>query len=391
MTNPNNAIGTNGAFGGRTSPNALNDVLSGLKGTTGTYKGAGILSGWQVSAASADQITLGGDGLNRDVAIAADPNGNFVTVNNISEQPVSVTMPSKPTSGSRLDGVVVYVQNPPQGTSTVVDNPGACGIIGVAGGGSTILSDTTIRNAITADGGEGATAYYAVLATVRRSWSETTINRASVTLGKDLSGQYIRDNLLINRRPIWDTLLSTHVGTENQTLTVTSQLGKTYTLYSANGGAGIHFPSQSSLRDVNMIESWSSVRYNSVIEDKDLRVNGIATGSRVYTTVIGTNSSGTGVGPRSAVNTTDPGVQYASVVSMKGASNAIAVHYIGQRLATSSTWIYFAEAKVSGSQTNYAGSFECTAVNDTTIPGLYQMGTIGIVSSCRHIVKLFYQ
>ena len=172
MTNPNNAIGTNGAFGGRTSPNALNDVLSGLKGTTGTYKGAGILSGWQVSAASADQITLGGDGLNRDVAIAADPNGNFVTVNNISEQPVSVTMPSKPTSGSRLDGVVVYVQNPPQGTSTVVDNPGACGIIGVAGGGSTILSDTTIRNAITADGGEGATAYYAVLATVRRSWSD---------------------------------------------------------------------------------------------------------------------------------------------------------------------------------------------------------------------------
>ena len=31
MANPNNAIGTNAAFGGRTSPNAFNDVLGAFK------------------------------------------------------------------------------------------------------------------------------------------------------------------------------------------------------------------------------------------------------------------------------------------------------------------------------------------------------------------------
>lgn len=397
MTNPENAIGTNGAFGGRTSPNAFNDVLSGLQGNPNQlYKGGGILSGWTVSSTSADQITLGGNGVVRDVAIASDPNGNLVTVNNISEQPISVDMPARPTSGSRLDGVIAYVQNPPQGVSTVVDNPGACGIIGVAGSGASTLADSTIRNAISADGGEGATAYYVVLATVTRSWTETTINQASVTAGKDLSTQAIRDNLLINRRPIWDTLVSTNTNAsgDNQTFTVKSQLGKTYTLYNANGGAGVHFPSQASLRNVNVVEGYSSVLYNSTINNQSLRVNGIAAGSTVYSDVIGTNSANltpTGAGPRTAQFQAESNVNYATVVSMGGPTAGIILHYIGQRQETSSVWIYFVEAKLTGSQTNYSGALQFNAVDNQTITGIYQMGTAGKVQSCRHTIKLFYQ
>ena len=80
MANPNNAIGTNAAFGGRTSPNAFNDVL-------GAFKNRGILSGWVCSPNSGMSVVLGGDGINRDVAIAEDNAGNKTTVNNISGSP----------------------------------------------------------------------------------------------------------------------------------------------------------------------------------------------------------------------------------------------------------------------------------------------------------------
>ena len=87
MTNPNDAVGTNGAFGGRTSVNAFNDVLAVLS--------SGILSGWACSPNSGMSVVVGGDGSNRDVAIAEDNAGNKTTINNISASPIAVTMPAK--------------------------------------------------------------------------------------------------------------------------------------------------------------------------------------------------------------------------------------------------------------------------------------------------------
>ena len=75
MTNPNNAVGTNGAFGGRTSVNAFNDGLA-------SYS-AGIMSGWACEPSSGLTVVLGGDGNTRDVAIAEDNAGNKTTINNI--------------------------------------------------------------------------------------------------------------------------------------------------------------------------------------------------------------------------------------------------------------------------------------------------------------------
>ena len=181
MTNPNNAVGTNGAFGGRTSLNALNDGLA-------SYS-AGILSGWACSPSSGLTVVLGGDGNTRDVAIAEDNAGNKTTINNISGSPISVTVGNAPNNNSRIDSIVAYVDNPPTGSATATDNYGACGLIVVAG---TVASspvapnESAIRTAITSDGGSGTTAYYVVLANVTVASGTTDLTSDDIADG-DLS------------------------------------------------------------------------------------------------------------------------------------------------------------------------------------------------------------
>lgn len=161
MTNPNNSVGTNGAFGGRTSVNAFNDGIAAYT--------SGILSGWGCSPSSGLTVVLGGDGNTRDVAIAEDNSGNKTTINNISGSPIAVTVGNAPNNNSRIDSIVAYVDNPPTGSSTATDNYEACGLIVVPGSvASTPVapSESAIRSAITADGASGTTAYYVVLANV---------------------------------------------------------------------------------------------------------------------------------------------------------------------------------------------------------------------------------
>lgn len=178
MTNPGNAIGTNGAFGGRTSPNALNDVLS-------AFPDKGVVSGWGCAPAGGLSVSLGGNGVNRDVAVAMDDVGNKITINNISENPISITLPAVPTVGQRIDSIVAYVNNPPQGSSTEIDNPAACGIVVVSGGAvaqnPTSPVDSDIRSAISADGASGTTAYYVILAEIQVAAGMTDITANRIT------------------------------------------------------------------------------------------------------------------------------------------------------------------------------------------------------------------
>lgn len=179
MANPNNAIGTNGAFGGRTSPNAFNDVL-------GAFDGRGVISGWEAAPSSGMAIVLGGDGISRDVAIAEDNIGNKLTVDNINGTPITLEIGAAPATNSRIDAVVVYINNPPQGSASAVDNYGAVHILDVAGISSSdpvAPDDSTIRTAITADGASGATAYYVVLALIAVPAGTTDITANMITSG----------------------------------------------------------------------------------------------------------------------------------------------------------------------------------------------------------------
>lgn len=191
MTNPNNAIGTNAAFGGRTSANAFNDVLS-------AFSGRGIVSGWECAPSSGLTVVLGGSGNDRDVAIAEDNVGNSTTINNISASPVSVTIPAAPTANSRVDSIVAYVVKPPVGSSTQPDNPAACGLITVSGTVSASPSapnESAIRTAITADGAAGNSAYYVVLANITIASGTTTLTSTNIEAGPSASLEKAIDEL----------------------------------------------------------------------------------------------------------------------------------------------------------------------------------------------------
>ena len=178
MTNPNNAIGTNGAFDGRTSPNALNDLSASFT--------AGIVSGWVCTPKTGMTVELGGSASTRDVALAEDNAGNKLTINNRSGAPVEVTLSGAPSTNNRIDAIVAYVDNPSTGDGSTTDNPTACGIIAVSGtvaANPTAPSDATIRAAITTDGATGGVAYYVVLATILVGTNVTTIGSGVITTG----------------------------------------------------------------------------------------------------------------------------------------------------------------------------------------------------------------
>ena len=180
MTNPNNAVGTNGAFGGRTSVNAFNDVLA--------LVSKGVVSGWACSPSSGMTVQLGGVAGTRDVAVAEDNAGNKTTVNNISGSPIKVTIANASTTDNMIDYIVAYVSNPPSGDKDVADNPSACGIISVRGASAnTAPTASAIRSAITADGGTGTLAYYVVLAQISVTAGLTTITNDNIS-AVDVSG-----------------------------------------------------------------------------------------------------------------------------------------------------------------------------------------------------------
>lgn len=180
MTNPNNAVGTNAAYGGRTSVNAFNDDLSAYS--------RGVLSGWACAPSSGLTVALGGNGTTRDVAVAEDVTGNKTSINNISGAPIEVTIDAAPASNSRIDVIVAYVDSTLQGSATETDNYGVCGLITVSGTASTsptAPSESAIRSAITADGAAGATAYYVVLAKITITSGTTDLTTSNISAGDE--------------------------------------------------------------------------------------------------------------------------------------------------------------------------------------------------------------
>lgn len=182
MTNPDNKLGTNAAFSGRTSPNAFNDMLQAL--TT-----RGIVSGWEVRPAGGMTLSIGATAGVRDVAVVEDDIGNRLTLNNRTTTPVPVNISEAPEEGSRIDTIIGYVNNPPEVIASIpiVDNPTVCALLTVEGTASespTAADDKAIREAITADEASGATAYYVVFATVKVEAGQSELTPADITAGE---------------------------------------------------------------------------------------------------------------------------------------------------------------------------------------------------------------
>lgn len=173
MTNPNDAIGTNAAYGARTSVNAFNDIAQILSGR-------GLVSGFVVAPKSGMTVSVGGQAGTRDVAVAEDNLGNRSMVNNRLGSEVDITLAAASVSSNRYSAIVAYINNPAQSDDTTPDAPSVCGIIEVQGN-STGVSEAQIRSAITADGGTGSVAYYVVIATIYVGSGTTTITSANIS------------------------------------------------------------------------------------------------------------------------------------------------------------------------------------------------------------------
>ena len=184
MTNPDNIMGTNAAFSGRTPPNAFNDVLA-------TFRSRGIVTGWECTPDSGLTLNLGGSLTARDVAIVEDNAGNRLTLNtrdNAKGVPISVTLSDADEDNPRIDTIVGYVNNPPEVIEDIPteDNPTVCALLVVEGtpdAEPVAATDAEIRAAITADEGSGTTAYYVVLATVHVDAGATDITANDITAG----------------------------------------------------------------------------------------------------------------------------------------------------------------------------------------------------------------
>ena len=215
MTNPNNAIGTNGAFDGRTSPNALNDITAAFT--------RGIVSGWNCAPKSGMTVQLGGSASVRDVALAEDNAGDKLTINNRSGAPVEITLDGAPATNNRVDAIVAYVDNPSTGDGNTTDNPTACGIIAVSGtvaANPTPPTDEQIRSAITTDGATGGVAYYVILATIRVGTSVTSIGSGVITQGTPVQSiaalsdgavttDKLADGAVTSEKVDWSTFIKT--------------------------------------------------------------------------------------------------------------------------------------------------------------------------------------
>lgn len=180
MTNPDYTVGTNAGYNGRTTPNAFNAVLQ-LLATKG------VLKGWGCSPKSGMTVQIGGAAGTPDVAIAEEPGGNRTGIVNNTASPVDITIAGAPASNNRIDTIVAYVNNPQQGTGAGdVNFPSQTGIIAVQGtvaASPSEPSDAQIEAAITADGGNGATAYWVKLANIAVGQGVTAITSDDITAG----------------------------------------------------------------------------------------------------------------------------------------------------------------------------------------------------------------
>ena len=294
MANPNNAVGTNGAFGGRTSVNAFNDVLA-------TFTGRGVIQGWAVTPSTGLKVNVGGQSGIRDVAIAEDNNGNRTTIDNISQAPIEITMPSAPSTGSRIDLIVGYVENPPQGSSTVIDNPAPTGIITVSGSSSSSPSaptDSAIRTALTNAGINGATAYYAVLGSITISSGTTDIDMTMISktpfVGINTDNNVLDGSIKMNKMDwaglgcIPTTFRFSYEG--NLSTSVRTNAGTDLALYLTQGGVRC----QSGGDKIVATETHSAAIALGGYFNKNIMINGVAGNSTVYTKMLTVSSGTTG-------------------------------------------------------------------------------------------------
>ena len=172
--NPNNLLG-------QSNPNGTVGVSLGIDpaGANEAFS-AGATSGFYVTPTSPAgmSVQVGGAVGVIDSALVRSASGITFPVGNVTGTPITLTVPAAPSTNSRIDSVVLYVDT--SVTATVTDGANAVGIEIVSGtSASTPVAptDAQIRSAIT----NGAAIAYTVLADITVSSSTTTITASNIS------------------------------------------------------------------------------------------------------------------------------------------------------------------------------------------------------------------
>lgn len=390
MTNPDNAIGTNGAYSGRTSVDAFNDDLSAYS--------RGIMSGWSCVVSTGLTVALGGVNGVRDVAVATDNNGNNTTINNISASPVPMTISAAPATNSRIDLIVAYVDNPPEGVSTTADNPAACGIIvvkGTANASPVEPDDSEIRTAITADGASGTTAYYVILASITISAGTTDLDASNITAGSMavFNNGLIQDGSITASKmdlpsfgdPVVTRFkFNTLQGSELGTLVGTTIKGTNITFgYGMYGGQMWIESGAGSIRHVRVI--FSSRFPTGTTNDWGV---GALSSAQIHTYYSGVLSGTYGSGGTGGVT---PVGGIVSLCDTKGGSKqgTIAICDCTRYQPGGTLWSLQGTVQSWGSASAIQFNCECTGKSANAMPCIYQRGIGGKITAFEYVFEVY--
>lgn len=203
MTNPGNMVRVRARRGGRTSVYEANAIAQAFN--KGILAGTGVVQNTTANM----NVLVGGTPTNPTVVLAATPTGYKVVLDLVSQQSVTIT---KPAANSRISQIIAYTNDVAAATdeSGTTGSPSTCGLIVVNGSASSspgAPTDAEIRAAITADGGTGAQAAYAVLASVTVASTTVAISNSMISnvistlvgtkiADKSIEGAKIKDGTL---------------------------------------------------------------------------------------------------------------------------------------------------------------------------------------------------
>lgn len=172
--NPNNLLG-------QSNPNGTVGVSLGIDpaGANEAFS-AGATSGFYVTPTSPAgmSVEVGGAVGVVDSALVRSASGITFPVGNTSGTPITLTVPAAPSTNSRIDSVVLYVDT--SATATLTDGADAVGIEIVSGTSASSPvppTDQQIRSAIQ----DGASIAYTVLANITVSSSTSTITASNIS------------------------------------------------------------------------------------------------------------------------------------------------------------------------------------------------------------------
>ena len=224
MTNPGNMVRVRARRGGRTSVYEANAIAQAFN--KGILAGTGVVQNTTANM----NVLVGGAPTNPTVVLAATPTGYKVVLDLVSQQSVTIT---KPAANSRISQIIAYTNDVAAATdeSGTTGSPSTCGLIVVNGSASSrpgAPTDAEIRAAITADGGTGAQAAYAVLASVTVTSASAAISNSMISnVMSTLIGTKIADKSIEGAKIKDGTLTGAKI--KDGTLTAAKMADKTVT------------------------------------------------------------------------------------------------------------------------------------------------------------------